>query len=114
MNLADLKLPRPLGTLAFVAAWFVPWRPAFRIRAAESGLAFFVHHRDHPGARTLAERVLAGELPEAERMLLVARVEGRIGIWRVESVEGPLIAFADILSDEQRSVQDGPRSGEVT
>ena len=49
MNLADLKLPRPLGTLTFVAAWLVPWRPAFRIRAAESGLAFFVHHRDTIG-----------------------------------------------------------------
>ena len=49
MNLAELKLPRPLGTLAFVAAWFVPWRPAFRIHAAESGLAFFVHHRDTIG-----------------------------------------------------------------
>ena len=49
MNLAELKLPRPLGTLAFVAAWFVPWRPAFRIRSAESGLSFFVHHRDTIG-----------------------------------------------------------------
>lgn len=45
MNLENLKLPRPLGTLTFLAAWLTPWRPAFRIRAAESGLAFFVHHR---------------------------------------------------------------------
>lgn len=49
MNLADLKLPRPLGTLTFLSAWLAPWRPAFRIRAAESGLAFFVHHRDTIG-----------------------------------------------------------------
>jgi FkbM family methyltransferase len=49
MTLADLKLPRPLGTLTFLSAWLTPWRPAFRIRAAESGLAFFVHHRDTIG-----------------------------------------------------------------
>jgi FkbM family methyltransferase len=49
MNLSGLKLPRPLGTLQFVAAWLVPWRPAYRVRAAQSGLAFFVHHRDTIG-----------------------------------------------------------------
>jgi FkbM family methyltransferase len=49
MNLGNLKLPRPLGALKFVSAWFVPWRPAYRIRAAESGLAFYVHHRDTIG-----------------------------------------------------------------
>lgn len=44
-----LPLPRPLGTLRFLAAWLVPWRPAFRVRAARSKLAFFVHHRDTIG-----------------------------------------------------------------
>jgi len=39
-------LPRPLGTLLFLSASMVPWRPAFRARAAESKLWFFVHHRD--------------------------------------------------------------------
>ncbi len=42
-------LPRPLGTLMFLLAWLVPWRPAFRTRASESKLAFFVHHRDTIG-----------------------------------------------------------------
>jgi len=42
-------LPRPLGTLCYLAAWLVPWRPAFRVRAAQSGLAFYVHHRDTIG-----------------------------------------------------------------
>jgi FkbM family methyltransferase len=44
-----LALPRPLGTLAYLTAWLVPWRPAFRVRAAQSGLTFYVHHRDTIG-----------------------------------------------------------------
>jgi FkbM family methyltransferase len=42
-------MPRPLGTLGFVAAWLVPWRPAFRTTAARSKLKFFAHHRDAIG-----------------------------------------------------------------
>jgi len=45
----QLVLPRPLGTLAFVAAWLVPWRPAFRSTAAQSKLRFYAHHRDAIG-----------------------------------------------------------------
>jgi FkbM family methyltransferase len=44
-----LTLPRPLGTLAFLTAWLLPWRPAFRVRAARSRLTFYVHHRDSIG-----------------------------------------------------------------
>jgi FkbM family methyltransferase len=44
-----IHLPRPLGTLKFLGAWLVPWRPAFCVRAAGSDLAFFVHHRDTIG-----------------------------------------------------------------
>ena len=44
-----LTLPRPLGTLCYLIAWLVPWRPAFRVRAAQSGLTFYVHHRDTIG-----------------------------------------------------------------
>jgi FkbM family methyltransferase len=43
------ELPRPLGTLSFLLAWLAPWRPAFRVRAAGSKLAFRVHHRDTIG-----------------------------------------------------------------
>jgi FkbM family methyltransferase len=42
-------LPRPLGTLAFLFAWLVPWRPAFGVRAGASNLIFYVHHRDTIG-----------------------------------------------------------------
>jgi hypothetical protein len=44
-----LALPRPVGTLRFLAAWLVPWRPAFRVRAPRSRLVFHVHHRDTIG-----------------------------------------------------------------
>jgi FkbM family methyltransferase len=40
------RIPRPLGTAIYLLAWLVPWRPAFRIRAKQSKLSFFVHRRD--------------------------------------------------------------------
>ena len=30
----------------FLLAWLMPWRPAFRTRAKQSKLSFFVHRRD--------------------------------------------------------------------
>jgi FkbM family methyltransferase len=44
-----MRIPRTLGTLAFLSAWLVPWRPAFRVRAGESKLTFLVHRRDLAG-----------------------------------------------------------------
>ncbi len=44
-----IRIPRPLGTLAFLSAWLVPWRPAFRVRAGQSKLTFLVHRRDLAG-----------------------------------------------------------------
>ena len=41
-----IRIPRSGGTAAFLAAWLVPWRPAFKIQAADSQLKFFVHYRD--------------------------------------------------------------------
>ena len=41
-----MRIPRPFGTLTFLSAWLVPWRPAFRIRPKRSKLSFFVHWRD--------------------------------------------------------------------
>ena len=74
-----LPLPRPLGTLQFLAAWLVPWRPAFRVRAAPSKLAFFVHHRDTIGRHIakygthepLLTRWLADFLSAARRGIVV-------------------------------------------
>ena len=41
-----LRIVRPVGTLIFLLAWLVPWRPAFRTRAKQSKLSFFVNRRD--------------------------------------------------------------------
>ena len=41
-----LRIPRPIGTLFFLLAWLMPWRPAYCIRAEHSKLSFFVHRRD--------------------------------------------------------------------
>jgi FkbM family methyltransferase len=49
MNAAIRARPRPLGTLKYLSAWLVPWRPVYCVRAAQSGLAFFVHRRDAIG-----------------------------------------------------------------
>jgi FkbM family methyltransferase len=74
-----IRIPHPLGTLAFLSAWCVPWRPAFRARARESGLSFYVHHRDLLG-RHLAKygshepvltRLMADYLTNASRGIVV-------------------------------------------
>lgn len=41
-----MRIPRPLATANFLAAWLMPWRPAFRTRAKDSRLVFYVHWRD--------------------------------------------------------------------
>ncbi len=41
-----IRIPRPIGTAVFLAAWLTPWRPAFRTRAKDSKLLFYVHWRD--------------------------------------------------------------------
>lgn len=41
-----IRIPRFGGTAVFLAAWLMPWRPAFKARAAGSHLKFFAHHRD--------------------------------------------------------------------
>jgi len=46
MTRRPIRIPRPLGTIAFLAAWLMPWRPAFKVRAKKSRLSFYVHCRD--------------------------------------------------------------------
>lgn len=41
-----IRIPRPIGTATFLLAWLTPWRPAFRTRAKDSKLSFYVHWRD--------------------------------------------------------------------
>jgi FkbM family methyltransferase len=44
-----VTVPRFGGTLAFLMSWLAPWHPIFRVRSAQSDLAFFVHRRDAIG-----------------------------------------------------------------
>lgn len=76
---SHFTLPRPLGTLGFIAAWLVPWRPAFRTTAARSKLAFYAHHRDAIGRHIakygshepLVTRWMAEFLSAAHRGLVI-------------------------------------------
>jgi FkbM family methyltransferase len=43
------SLPTSLGAFSYLAAWLLPWRSIYRVRARESNLAFFVHRRDAVG-----------------------------------------------------------------
>ena len=43
------RIPRPVGTLSFLLAWLMPWRPVFRARAKASNLSFYAHYRDGIG-----------------------------------------------------------------
>src|SRR5947208_10411401 len=40
------RMPSSAGALAYFAAWLVPCRPVFRVRAPASGLSLFVHRKD--------------------------------------------------------------------
>lgn len=96
MTFANLRLPRPLGTLTFLAAWLVPWRPAYRIRAAHSGLSFFVHRRDTIGRHIakygthepLVTRWMA-EYLDAARRGIVVDVGANIGWHAVHAARHP-------------------------
>jgi hypothetical protein len=44
-----IRIPRIGSTAVFLAAWLMPWRPAFKTRVAGSRLKFFVHYRDLTG-----------------------------------------------------------------
>ncbi|HEX5052441.1 MAG TPA: hypothetical protein VFZ65_11755, partial [Planctomycetota bacterium] len=68
---------------------------------------YVVCHRGKAGRRTLAERLLAGDLPEPERRELQARIGARTGLYRVARVRPPLVALADVLSDYEVEIVDG-------
>lgn len=62
--------------------------------------------RAKAGRPTIAERLLAGELPEAERCLLEARVAARPGLYRVVQLEPPRLVLRDVLGDHEAEVDD--------
>jgi len=46
LALSHFVWPRPLGMSLYLLAALTPWRPAFRVRAAKSNLAFYVTRHD--------------------------------------------------------------------
>lgn len=40
------RLPSPAGSLAYAAAWLIPWRPFYRVHADDADLTFVAHRRD--------------------------------------------------------------------
>jgi FkbM family methyltransferase len=63
-----MRIPRPIGTLVFLAAWLMPWRPAFKAHAMNSGMSFYVHWRDligrHIAKYGVHEPVITGWMAE--------------------------------------------------
>jgi FkbM family methyltransferase len=43
------RIPRIGGLITYAAAWLVPWRPIYRVRAADTKLSFVAHRRDAIG-----------------------------------------------------------------
>jgi FkbM family methyltransferase len=64
-----MRIPRPIGTAVFLAAWLTPWRPVFRTRAKHSKLSFYVHCRDligrHIAKYGVHEPLITGWMAEA-------------------------------------------------
>ena len=105
-----LRWPRPVGTLAFLTAWLVPWRPAYRIRAAESKLAFFVHHRDTIGRHIakygthepLLTRWLTGYFSAAPRAIVVD-VGANIGWHALHAARAPAVETVVAFEPDPRN-----------
>ena len=68
---------------------------------------YHVHYRAKHGRRTIAERLLAGDLPPDLRTLLQAHVDARAGIYRVTELRPPLFVLRDVLSDHSAEIVDG-------
>lgn len=67
-------------------------------------------HRQRPDQRTVAERLLAGPLPDAERCLLEAWIAAPVSLYVVESVRPPLLLLRDVFADGQVVLRDGSLS----
>lgn len=63
--------------------------------------------RGKTGRRTIAERLLTGYLPPAERSLLEARVAARTGLWVVASQQPAVVVLRDVFTNEEVEIHDG-------
>lgn len=69
---------------------------------------YVTHFRGKSGRRTIAERLLAGSMPAAERCLLLARVVARAGLWVVAARRPPIVALRDAISGDEVEIHDAP------
>ena len=94
-----MRIPRPVGTLVFLAAWLMPWRPAFKARAKDSGLSFYVHWRDLIGRHIAKYGVhepritgwMAGYLSGAPAPGIVVDVGANLGWHTVHTAQYPAV-----------------------
>jgi FkbM family methyltransferase len=94
-----MRFPRPLETGVFLAAWLMPWRPAFRTRAKDSKLQFYVHWRDLIGRHIakygvhepLLTRWIADFLAAASKRGLFVDVGANLGWHTVHAAQYPAV-----------------------
>jgi hypothetical protein len=67
-------------------------------------------YRHRPAQRTVAEQLLAGPLPNAERCLLEAWIAAPVSLYVVESVRSPLLLLRDVFADRQVVLRDASLS----
>ena len=83
------------------------------------GMSFFewcwLDYRATRRSKTLAEKMLAAELPRAERILLEARLSATPSMYRVDSVKkGEWVELVDVLFGGEVVVHDTALSGSAT
>jgi hypothetical protein len=70
--------------------------------------------RSKSRSRTIAEQLLAGTLPAAERCLLEARVAARTGLWVVARRQPPIVVLRDVFTDREVEIHDGNLAASTT
>lgn len=74
---------------------------------------YLLHFRGKQGRRTVAERLLAGSLPEGERALLEQLLATSPTIWRVDRLDGDTAVLADSLAGGRVEFADPDLADEV-
>lgn len=94
-----IRIPRPIGTAVFLAAWLTPWRSAFRTRAKDSKLKFYVHYRDligrHIAKYGVHEPLITGWMAETLRNApargIVVDVGANLGWHAIHAAQFPSV-----------------------
>ncbi|MCU0867335.1 MAG: MbcA/ParS/Xre antitoxin family protein [Planctomycetes bacterium] len=75
---------------------------------------YVTEYRGKAKQPTIAERLLAGHLPAAERSLLTARIQAHTGLFRIARRQSSLLVLSDILGDFEVEVDDGALAASTT